>query len=160
MQQFFGYENIKDKEKEPEKNTNEEEDNTQIDKDILKDDKINKQRQAMKMIFQIITSKIKSTEMSVLKNWQIDTVAGRYTNKIQSAAAMVDKMSKFSRNFIAVNSLNAVLAKKQLKRKIRRFSHWKNLTIESLIKKPLSEESKIQKESEEKILQAYKDSSK
>ena len=95
-----------------------------------------------------------------LNKLHIETVSKRYTGKIQSAAEMVDKMSKFSRNFIAVNSLNAVFAKKKLKNLMSKFNTWKNLTQKYSYQDQSSLNSESQKESENKILLAYKESSK
>ena len=46
-----------------------------------------------------------------ITKWRMEIVASKFTFKIQSAAAMVDKMSKFSRTFISVNTMHSVIQK-------------------------------------------------
>lgn len=159
MEQFFGYEKVE---------------NTQIDQNIEEStqkqrfddneciDKGNSERQrdGIKLLTRILNSRTKIMKINALNLIHIETVSKKYTGKIQSAAEMVDKMSKFSRNFIAVNSLNAVFTKKRLKNIMNKFNIWKNLSLKYTYQDQSIGDLEFQKEQENKILLAYKDSAK
>jgi len=73
----------------------------------------------------ILANKTKYKLSNSFQKWYVELVASKFTNKIQSAASMVDKMSRFSRNFIAINTLSGLLAKRKQKVITTKFSHWK-----------------------------------
>lgn len=83
-------------------------------------------------------------------------MASKFSSKIQGAAAMVDKMSKFSRNFIAVHSINSVFTKKNQKVLQKKFMEWKYLCEKAKITENSQVSSKSQLDAESKILEAYK----
>ncbi|CAI2378064.1 unnamed protein product [Moneuplotes crassus] len=117
----------------------------------------NKKSDALLNMAKIMTNYKRIQMLHCFKKLNLEVVVGKYTHKIQSAAAMVDKMSKFSRNFIAINSLSSVFKKKSIKNLAKRFQHWKCLTkLSSQSQKEKTQE--LHSESEQKILNAYKDS--
>ena len=62
----------------------------------------------LKLIFNGL---IKRRKVGYLKRWREAAIKDFYSVKLQSAATMVDKMSKFSRGFISLNSLSQIILK-------------------------------------------------
>ena len=58
------------------------------------------------------------------QQWSRLTLASTSRTKLQNASQMVEKMSKFSRHFISLNSLSQVVRRNDLTRKARTFMRW------------------------------------
>jgi len=48
-----------------------------------------------------------------------------FSTKLQTASATMDKMNKFSRTFISLNSLSALVQKRKLKIIAKKFNAWR-----------------------------------
>ena len=59
----------------------------------------------------IFNGLLKRRKQAYLKRWREASIKDFYSIKLQSAATMVDKMSKFSRGFISLNSLSQIILK-------------------------------------------------
>lgn len=46
-----------------------------------------------------------------LAQWRVNSISTFYSQRLQQASAMIDRMSRFSRNFISLNSLSSLFAK-------------------------------------------------
>lgn len=109
----------------------------------------------------ILKTKYRAVVHKALTTWKTRCIWYKYEEKIQAAAKMVDKMSKFSRNFISVNSINAYAAKAVQKALMKKFLHWKYVVLADKLDAHNDKNSieQYQRESEEKILLAYRESS-
>lgn len=62
--------------------------------------------------------------MKAFKNWREGSLKDFYNLKLQNAAAMVEKMSKFSRSFISLNSLSQIIIKNKQRVQAKAFHKW------------------------------------
>jgi hypothetical protein len=76
----------------------------------------------------ILTLMTKKRKLSYLKTWREQSLRDFYTLKLQNAASMVDKMSKFSRSFIALNSLSQIVLKNKQRVMAKALSRWGRIT--------------------------------
>ena len=62
--------------------------------------------------------------MQAFNKWKVQNLREFYGTKLKNAAMMVDKMSKFSRSFISINSLNAIIQKNRQRIIAKSFLKW------------------------------------
>lgn len=66
-----------------------------------------------------------------MNKWKEHTLKDFYNVKLKNAAQMVDKMSKFSRSFISLNSLNQILLKNKQRHQARALIKWAKFNMAS-----------------------------
>ncbi len=64
-----------------------------------------------------------------MNKWKEHTLKDFYNVKLKNAAQMVDKMSKFSRSFISMNSLNQILLKNKQRHQAKALIKWAKYTV-------------------------------
>jgi hypothetical protein len=95
-----------------------------------------------KWLFSLLVKKEREEQRIMFKKWQINGLRMYLGFKISNAANMVDKMSKFSRTFISLNSLNYLFNTKFSKLLSNKFSIWK-ASVKSLSSNTLSSQSHL-----------------
>jgi len=61
---------------------------------------------------------------NALAQWREFAIRDQYTVKLQNAAAMVEKMSKFSRSYISINALSSIVLKGRHRLLSKAFNKW------------------------------------
>jgi hypothetical protein len=61
---------------------------------------------------------------NALAQWREFAIRDQYSGKLQNAAAMVEKMSKFSRSYISINALSSIILKRRHRLISRAFNRW------------------------------------
>lgn len=59
-----------------------------------------------------------------LAQWREFAIRDQYSGKLQNAAVMVEKMSKFSRSYISINALSTIVHKSRHRLISKAFNKW------------------------------------
>ncbi len=76
----------------------------------------------------IIDHNTKKKQTLLFNKWKENSIREFYGVKLKNAAMMVDKMSKFSRSFISLNSLSQIVMKNRQRVVAKSFLQWNKTT--------------------------------
>ena len=101
------------------------------------------------MIAKIPQLKLKNA----LVQWREFAIRDAYSTKLQNAAAMVDKMSKFSRTYVSLNALSSIVLKNRNRTLSKAFVKWSKTLQKQSSSTSALEEKLAQKEQEIKKME-------
>lgn len=73
-----------------------------------------------------MNKKEKEQKLKAFHSLKENQIKQFFSNKLQTASQTMDRMNKFSRTFISLNSLAALVQKRKVKTLAKNFSQWKS----------------------------------